>query len=33
MAVLPPWRRRGVGTALLQTVLRDATARGSVDFG
>jgi predicted GNAT family N-acyltransferase len=28
MAVLPAWRRRGVGTALLQTVLRDATARG-----
>jgi len=28
MAVLPAWRRRGVGTALLQTVLRDATACG-----
>jgi predicted GNAT family N-acyltransferase len=28
MAVLPAWRRRGVGTALLQTVLRDAAARG-----
>jgi predicted GNAT family N-acyltransferase len=29
MAVLPPWRRRGVGAALLAAVLRDA-ARYSV---
>lgn len=28
MAVLPGWRRRGVGTALLRAVLRDAPACG-----
>lgn len=28
MAVLPDWRRRGVGTALLHAVLRDAPGRG-----
>ena len=28
MAVLPSWRRRGVGSALLQAVLRTARDRG-----
>ena len=28
MAVLPPWRRRGIGTRLLQAALKEAAAAG-----
>ncbi len=31
MAVLPAWRRRGVGTALLDALLREADRRGLVE--
>ncbi len=32
MAVLPAWRRRGVGGALLQAVLRDAPQHGIAEL-